>query len=1352
MSAQSKLNHWIKNLLRLAAVVIMVVAMVRQTAASHFAATTPTCGSATGQDLPPGGSGEDLEVTGGVCNVLTGMHHLGNVNIYNGGTLKFPDAPVDFWAKSILIENSGTLQAGDINAATGTITPLGTLGRNAAGTNSHVLDIHLYGPEAADRRHGLGILCKTDSQCGIPNSIWNPNNQNPTSPVTMSNGVTDYFYNYTPLPYDDGADPTTKQQGFFGYKVLALSYGGTLQLFGAKGASYDAAINQDPSKSGASWARLNTVLAPPPASAPAPSTFMLDRVVDWQAGDEIAISSTDYLPGHAEQLTIATNTTVTDPKTGKNVSQITTDIAAGAVLKWPHNGVRYPLKIPAGMGPTLPNGDPLGAAETRAAVALLSRSIVIESANNFGDTSFPAQPGNFFGGHTIFREGFLNLQVQGVEFARLGQGGKLGHYPVHFHISRKAPPNTYVKDSSINESMTRWYVLHATQNVLLQRNVGYLSVGHGYYLEDGTETDNKFYSNLGVLARGAVDDAMVNPRSVPGILAAPDYPILPGPPPKQLGPADDVVPYHSDWDHPTDFWIMNGWNDFEYNMAAGAGTCGICYWLLPGINSGVSSTMIWDSYASEQSDAGRAGTSPLQEFLGNYCSSAMNSFNTVANTSACFGVQVGPNQANPIFPVLNPVKNDLAPSANSTTPDENGFNAKNFYPQVGGGGRFPTKCPASGDCSKQPVCADGSEGNCVITALDQYTSAFHWTETNFAAVWLRPQWYLFLNSVLSDVQNGGITFVTGGGYTRSDVIPGHWALARKNAFVGTTQNGPNNQYTTNGGAFSKASGLKCATATNGASPGNYCLSADDELSVPLSNFGDNQRLFNIYDGPSYEDANAYLDITPTNITDCQPNMSAPANTCFQSAWSAGGILGMPYDPNTKTCYLPNAAIAWKQPNGFYYPPAFHSKNLFFDNVGIRHFVIEPLFKTTGRFQTDPDQVKQRYCTWNDGMFTGFTDVDRQTELNDDDGSLTGLVDTISVNEDPFFNAPVSTAECLSDVGVTPERAADPTNYPGTAKTSPYSYVSSVVFPDCAAGGKKCTGEDQWNSNCGSPNCSGVPLYRLNLTAEESQEKPLPTPFIRMMGQDKFQRSTLTANNNTYYIDTTPSAAAQNAGLLNVFQAGKTYYVFLLFAQADTKQTYELYVGKDPAFDRTKSVFLTRVDLPGAYNFSSNGANPWPDGWSRVYDPSSGILTVTMDMSAIANFKTEYSDTQQAHCQPASFCKWDASNTSNQCQCAASSGGGILPAFLGNECTAQDSAICSSAIRDVDCPEGGCYGFGVTLSPLFTTSDTPIPPPPATCYPNNTGWNLPFQGITDATDACFYMDPPAGAFCAPPGAR
>ena len=71
-----------------------------------------------------------------------------------------------------------------------------------------------------------------------------------------------------------------------------------------------------------------------------------------------------------------------------------------------------------------------------------------------------------------------------------------------------------------------------------------------------------------------------------------------------------------------------------------------------------------------------------------------------------------------------------------------------------------------------------------------------------------------------------------------------------------------------------------------------------------------------------------------------------------------------------TCYLPNAAIGWKQPNGFFYPPAFHVKNLFFDNVDLRHYVINPLFQAPdkvenfgqgGTYLTDPKAVEAQYC-------------------------------------------------------------------------------------------------------------------------------------------------------------------------------------------------------------------------------------------------------------------------------------------------------------------------------------------------------------------------------------------------------
>ena len=157
------------------------------------------------------------------------------------------------------------------------------------------------------------------------------------------------------------------------------------------------------------------------------------------------------------------------------------------------------------------------------------------------------------------------------------------------------------------------------------------------------------------------------------------------------------------------------------------------------------------------------------------------------------------------------------------------------------------------------------------------------------------------------------------------------------------------------GPFNKRSGLKCDPAPNGV-PG-YCLSTPEGVSLPVSNWFVNQKLFNIYDGPAFEDTNAFLDITPT---DCAQGYN---DGCI---YGSGNAVGVPKYPGTEKCYLPNAAIGWKQPNGFFYPPAFHSTNLFFNNVEIRHYVIDPLFQPN-TYKTDFDASKKVYCTLNDRL-------------------------------------------------------------------------------------------------------------------------------------------------------------------------------------------------------------------------------------------------------------------------------------------------------------------------------------------------------------------------------------------------
>ncbi len=1328
-------------------------------------APVTVCDGSAIKILPPG-SGGDLEVTGD-CEVdgsaPNGTYLYRNINIYTptsaktGGVLRFDDVDIILKAESILVENGGTLRAG---------TPSAPIGKKGS------LEIDLYGAQT-----DAGITCKSPGgTCGVPstnpNDIWNsnvmmPNMRRPMSctPMTLDNGINDCFYRYDVFDKGDVAG------AYFGHKVIAVSYGGRLQFFGAKGSticdpsdpnSKACQADKDPSNTGTSWVRLDS------SAAPDNTKLTVDRDVSGWAPKkggkvEIVLTTTDYVAAHSELLTVS------------NISS-KQNLIVNEPLAWPHNGNIYPLnKARSGTGPDQKSID------TRAAVALLTRSIRIVSLGDGPNDAFNKVANYFYGGHTLARQGFTQFQMQGVEFKQLGQGGSIGHYPVHFHMDRSVPADTFVKDCSVNESMTRFMTIHATQGVLLQRNVGYKSIGHGFYIEDGTEINNKLYANIGIFARSATDGPQ-NPLQVPGILVAPNYPPAP----------TDKFPYFSDANHPTLFWIMNGWNDFEYNMAAGAGTCGACYWLVPGANSGPSLYEYWGkSYAAEQFNLDRASTSPLFKFVGNSCTSAMTAFQTVQTTDPCFGIL---NQTGGLAPHVKPLSAPGAPAPNGNLNDET------FYPITNGGGRFGTLCPEGKDCSVSdankngvPRCETNKVENCKVTVLDKFTSSFTWAPTNFAAVWLRSGWYLLINSAVTDVLNGGVTMVTGGGYTLSDAPLGYWGLTRKSAFVGNTQScdakkcdnpftlnsGPVNTFSAQFNAkYPKLPPMVCEKQTNGAYPGDVCFNRNFDLSLPFSNFAINQRLFNIYDGPSYEDSNAYLDINPTLIplNDCKPvagngNPCANSSKFMQLQIAPGGIpqgVNSPLtdkDPALGQCYLPNAAIAWKQSNGFYYPPAFHSTNLSFDNVGIRHFVIEPQFDETDPhiFWTDYAKVKKRYCTYTVqvpdnyfavGLFNGYTDIDRQTELNDDDGSLTGLKTTISVNEDPFFTAPVETSECRSDAAINPFSPG------GTAKTSPYDYVTTVVYPDCAltapAKAPTCSGP-LWYSDCTNNGCYGVPLFRETLTPLDAGK---PQQII-MAGQSVFQRSTLTVNHSMYYVDTSVNQAAQQAAILptasaslSVFEPGMKFYLFLLYAKPETRQKYQIYVGK--SFDPTDAKQLSLVQVsPVSAPYSVTDLGKVPADWNASVD-SNGILTIDLNMSKLSKFKDQFAAAKKDLCKPASLCTpkttTDGKNTP-YCGCNLTDDpNDPFQHDLFEQCKDDpktgNSPICGWSGKDVDCPDGGCYGIAITLASDFSNA-TRVPPPSTTCIKqSDSNFNIAFQPVNSdlAGPECKYASPPPGTFC------
>jgi hypothetical protein len=1383
------------------------------------------CGSARADTCPTGvlapqpirlgggnapGQQPDLVIDGKCVVNKVGTYNFAQINIVGGGQLIFeepatPNTSIEFWASSIVVEANGALTIGSATIP--------------YGKNGGFLTIYLYGEDLSNGKDpatnpGQGVLCKTPTTttglgpCGIPLPVWTDNGKSlipgcgsavPGKDSKCIPGLavsaSDFFYQYGPL-YGDGLCTNGKVfkdgkcgddvsadglVGYFGYKNLAISYDGTLQIFGFKGAVYDSAVDADPTNSGLSWVRLSGDLKE------TKTTLTLDdangKVGDkwWRMDEPVAsqfvVTTTDYLPNHSELFTI-------DKVSGQTVT-----FHEGA--EWLHVGTRFSLGdrlddaktrlLDSGMDPKLVSDG----AETRAAVALLTRSVRIVSAGDTIGTKFP--PNYYFGGHTIFRQGFRRVQVQGVELDNLGQGGKIGHYPIHFHKTRLAPRNTFVKDSSANGSMTRWFVIHSTQGVTLQRNVGYKSIGHGYYLEDGTETDNNFYSDIGILARAAIVDDTTNPREVPGILADNTDP-ADFPTPNVPNPG---FPYRSDNEYPTVFWITNGWNNFVGDMAAGAEACGAAYWLIPTVNSdgpdvatkenvANGTHMKWYynaagdfGYAGLQRDATFGGATPLEKFYKNYASSTMFSFQTTPDAPACTdnGFVAAATKTPPRFPTIREVKS-FAPEpkrhdvAGPPQHSEPNLIVDPYYPHTLGA-RLATQCPAAiaiigrppvHRCNDVHVCADGTttpsnEAGCAVIVLDHYTSAFNWAPGAVAGVWLRPLWYLLDNSVLSDVQNGALTFVSGGDFTHSSIIQGYWGLALDTIFIGHSQpQDPEHAFALDKGPFNDLSKVKCDATSDGVPP--YCLNSDSGISMPTGGFFNNQRLMNIYDGPAYEDSAVYLDVTKTACAFGGYN---------EACMYAPGFSYKPKNPADGKCYLPNAAIAWKQPNGFFYPPAFHSVNLYFNNVAIRHYVIDPLFKAPkgvggnldfgqgGTYITDATAAAKVYCNPPSDVFNGFTGIDRQTELNDDDGTLTGLSNdvqkqpavkqTISVNEDEFFTAPVETPQCLSNIGAnsTPDNACkEPlaTQAPVTAKTSPYDYLSTVVWHREQPGSGP-NAPDIWSKDCTSPQCYGVPLFRQFLAGTDAgkaagssrewahwyandckanQDTPqCRWPFIRMAGEALATRETLTVNHGAYYLDTTVPLKMQESEdfnqqggpdktlntKFNAFEPGETYTVFFVYAKSSTQQSYQIYVGKDP---KNGSVTPVKVPIPDS-NFKPKPISGPVDcttmDWLTVdckQVATAGIVTVTVDFGKVTNLDPA---TDEGLCQPHSFCTRKS---------------GVCVSTLPDKdpLKAHYDRVCRSwAVKDLDCPAEGCYGFQFTLpaSDIFKADATPDHPSP-----------------------------------------
>ena len=384
------------------------------------------------------------------------------------------------------------------------------------------------------------------------------------------------------------------------------------------------------------------------------------------------------------------------------------------------------------------------------------------------------------------------------------------------------------------------------------------------------------------------------------------------------------------------------------------------------------------------------------------------------------------------------------------------------------------------------------------------------------------------------------------------------------------------------------------------------------------------------------------------------------------------------------------------------------------------------------------------------MFDNFTDIDRQTVLNDDDGSLTGLLgdlgkgvtrETISVNEDTFFNAPKVTVECASDIHDSGNPATDP---PGTADTSPYEYVTTATIAQCGNQFRRVQrqpgdrivqmpGQPARSARATACPCIASTSPTRSTPSTDGNPSGIERPAIRMMGQGTGQRSTLTVNHGKYYIDdqvTSRRKMAAGATNLNVYLPGQTYYTYFVYAKPSLHQSYQMFVGYGLNKNMViGSVHQFRVILNDA-SYVFNPADADPSFLTVTYDDrplptGTGLVTIEVNLSAYADeFKT---DTPQ-FCQPRSYC----APKGDQCACAP-----------GTECT--DDSVCAWGIHDIDCPIKGCFSYGITLPGSFMTGIAkPAIPGKFTDDPDySMDWAIPWDLVDQsiAGKQCTYTAPP-----------
>jgi hypothetical protein len=168
------------------------------------------------------------------------------------------------------------------------------------------------------------------------------------------------------------------------------------------------------------------------------------------------------------------------------------------------------------------------------------------------------------------------------------------------------------------------------------------------------------------------------------------------------------------------------------------------------------------------------------------------------------------------------------------------------------------------------------------------------------------------------------------------------------------------------------------------------------------------------------------------------------------------------------------------------------------------------------------------------------------------------------------------------------------------------------------------------------------------------------------------------------------------------------------------------------------------------------------GWLKKKDIVNGLLTIEVDFTGVDELKPSAAN---GSCKPATFCEAKG----DSCGCKLDPNDPMLLANPGLRASCERS--CSHwAMKDLDCPEKGCFAVGIKLASDFVANDIlrrpqpdPFPGPTVMSLSpgsGDRGWETLFSitstlpdgkplKTTDAKGACYYEKVPGTAECLSP---